>query len=207
MGGLLKLAENSNDILTYFASSEKPASGFSEQQVTEEQLKADLILTHNAWRPLIDRAEGHGYFRGQIEFLLDFSGIIAATASTSVAEWDGSEHLKLQGLYGDYLQKAEVMFTSRGLKDLPGFRWERALLCVGDYLLPRGRNYSFDVEYRSGNYKIFIQADQITPFPEFVTLLQDSLDSENKITRYIKSTAPELIENTIIELREKLVAA
>lgn len=358
MWGLLKLAENSKDILTHFASSEKPVSGFSEQQVTEEQLKADLILTHNDWRLLIDRAEGHGYFRGQIEFLLDFSGIIAAASSTSVDEWDSSEHLNLQGLYRDYLQKAEVMFTNKGLKDLPDFRWERSLLCVGDYLLPRGRNYSFlvnspadqaswkrllrgsgpkvpqsrkmlcelwsrlngvdnlisqldsiivaahdlepwrkafvaspiaitycyqrlirwenedevyllqttqmngthaelfsyclyennlialrtsgslkpfelsyyhsistdyypgivlyftynnvrlrfDVEYRSGNYVIFIQADQVASFPKILTTLQDSLGFENKITRYIKSTTPDLIETVIIDLREKLIA-
>ena len=143
MGGLLKLAEKSNDILSYFASSEKPVSGFNEQQVAEEKLKAELILEHHDWRPLIDQAEGHGYFRGQIEFLLDFSGIIESAGSEKIAVWDDAAHLKLQAQFSAFLQKAEAMFTSKGLKDLPNFGWERALLCIGDYLLPRGRNHSF----------------------------------------------------------------
>jgi hypothetical protein len=45
--------------------------------------------------------------------------------------------------YRDYIQKAEAMFTGKGLKELPDFRWERALLCIGNYILPRGRNNSF----------------------------------------------------------------
>jgi hypothetical protein len=35
------------------------------------------------------------------------------------------------------------LFSDKGLTDFGDFRWERALLAVGDYLLPRGRNYSF----------------------------------------------------------------
>lgn len=143
IGGLVKLADKSNDILTHFASSEKPVSGFNEQQVAEEKLKAELILGHQCWRSLIDQAEGHAYFRGQIEFLLDFSGIIASADAERVVDLDDSVHLERQVQFSAFLQKAEAMFTSKGLKELPNFLWERALLCIGDYLLPRGRNHSF----------------------------------------------------------------
>jgi len=71
---LFKLVSNAGDILDYFATTEKPTAGFSLQQISEEELKAELIQANEGWRPLIDRAEGHGYFRGQIEFLLDFCG-------------------------------------------------------------------------------------------------------------------------------------
>jgi hypothetical protein len=155
MGGLLKLAENLSDILIHFATSEKPVSGFNEQQVAEEKLKAEVILGHHDWRPLIDQAEGHGYFRGQIEFLLDFSGVVEAAESASVSGWDDPAYLKLQAHFSDCLQKAEAMFTISGLKNLPDFRWERALLCVGDYLLPKGRNHSFLVNSQTdqGSWK------------------------------------------------------
>ena len=72
--GLDEMLEISGDILMHFVQAEKPASGFSAQQIAEEKLKAELILANNDWGVLIDRAEGHDYFRGQIEFLLDFSG-------------------------------------------------------------------------------------------------------------------------------------
>jgi hypothetical protein len=143
IGGLLKLAEKSGDILSYFASSEKPVSGFYEQQIAEEKLKAGLIVAHQRWRPLIDQAEEHGYFRGQIEFLLDFGGVLDAAEAAIIDEWDEATHIQLQEQFNDCLQKAEAMFTSKGLMDLPDNLWERALLCIGDYLLPKGRNYSF----------------------------------------------------------------
>jgi hypothetical protein len=141
--GLLNLAPNMKNILEHFANAEKPAAGFSPQQVAEEKLKAQLIVERPDWRPLIDQAEGHGYFRSQIEFLLDFSGVIETADSASVASWDDPVHLRLKEQFSDSLQKAEVMFTNKGLNALADFRWERALLCIGDYLLPRGRNLSF----------------------------------------------------------------
>ncbi len=143
MGGMLKLVAQSSDILAHFDSAEKPVTGFNEQQVAEEKLKAEVILGHHDWRPLIDRAEVHGYFRGQIEFLLDFSGVLAKRVETAVKDWGDELHRSLQKKFQNYLEKAEVMFTPQGLKDLGKYRWQRALLSIGDYLLPSRRNYSF----------------------------------------------------------------
>lgn len=140
---LIKLAPNMRDILVHFANNEKPAVGFSPQQVAEEKLKAQLIVARPEWRPLIDKAEGHGYFRGQIEFLLDFSGAVSAADSASAASWHDAVHLTLQERYAYFFLIANDMFTNKGLNSLAEFRWERAFLSIGDYLLPRGRNYSF----------------------------------------------------------------
>jgi hypothetical protein len=71
-------------------------SGFADQQVKEETLKAGLILSHAGWRPLIDRAEGHGYFCGQIEFLCEFSGATKQWGTTRTFKWDESTHQHLQ---------------------------------------------------------------------------------------------------------------
>jgi hypothetical protein len=67
MVGLKTLLPESGSVLKYFATSETHTAGFSLQQISEEKLKAELILGHSGWRPLIERAEGHGYFRGQVE--------------------------------------------------------------------------------------------------------------------------------------------
>lgn len=144
LAGLLNLAANMNDILEHFASAEKAVAGFSPQQVTEEKLKAQLIIERpEDWRPLIDQAEEHGYFRGQIEFLLEFSGATEEVQSTSVANWDDVIHLRLQKQFSNFLQKAETMFSSKGLQSRPDSQWERALLCIGNYLLPSKGNLSF----------------------------------------------------------------
>lgn len=132
--GLAGLLEHSSDILTHFSQSEKPVTGFSELQITEEKFKAQLMLAHDGWRTHIDRAEGHGYFRGQIGFLLDFAGIDARSTDQN------QKDLEL------CIELAEAMFSAEGLNDLNEYRFQRTLLCLGDYLLPSGRNRSFLVD-------------------------------------------------------------
>jgi hypothetical protein len=143
IAGLFKLELEYGNILKYFASTEKPTAGFSPQQIDEERLKAELILSHKGWRAIIDRAEGHGYFKGQIGFLLDFSGATDKWKKTGVTHWEDNDHISLQEHFKSYLNKAEIMFKAQGLTNLGDYRWERALLCMGDYLMPSGRNYSF----------------------------------------------------------------
>lgn len=140
--GLLSLAPNMKNILRHFADTEKPVAGFNQQQVTEEKIKARLIIERPDWRQQIGQAESHGYFRGQIEFLLDFSGVMAM-ASAGDNAWLNADHSTLQAQFNEFFLKAKEMFTSKGLNELPDFRWERTLLCIGDYLLPRGSNHSF----------------------------------------------------------------
>src|ERR1019366_2150225 len=107
--------------------------GFSPQQVREEALKARLILARTDWRGLIDRAEEHGYFSGQIEFLLDFCGVLAQTEKMPT-KWDGTVHAKLQTAFDGYFTKAQICFASSGLAATRHHLWKRALLTVGDYL-------------------------------------------------------------------------
>lgn len=147
--GVLGMLPHAGDILGYFASNEKPTAGFYQQQISEEQIKAELLLAHCGWRDLIERAEKHGYFKGQIEFLLEFSGALAKRRKSGLAQWLPGDHLALQQRFSEYLDKAEKMFSARGLNSLADFRWERALLSLGNYLLPSGYNCSFLVNSAS----------------------------------------------------------
>ena len=72
LAGLLNLIPNMKDILKHFADADKPVTGFNQQQVSEEKMKAQLIVERPDWRPLIDQAERHGYFRGQIRVSFGF---------------------------------------------------------------------------------------------------------------------------------------
>lgn len=137
--GLKEMLPSSLGILDYLAATDSTASGFSKQQIEEEKLKAQLIQAKDGWREIIDRAEAHAYFRGQIEFLLDFCGI---KLGPPIQDWDNEQHRTYQRKFLEYFGKASAMFDESGLKELPDFRWERALLCLGDYLLPKSRNQS-----------------------------------------------------------------
>lgn len=139
VSGILGMASQSGDILAFFASADRPTPGFYLKQVSEEKLKAELILADGGWRARIDRAEMHGYFKGQIEFLLDFCGVLEERNGNDVIDWEPEIHNSLQARFDSYFAKAELMFDARGLNDLGNHRWERALLCMGDYLLPYGQ--------------------------------------------------------------------
>jgi hypothetical protein len=145
LSGLQKLLPHGRDILPHLATMETEPLGFSREQVQEESLKARLILAQKDWTDRIHTAEGHGYFQGQIGFLLDFSGARSHAKDRAAEDWPSSEHAELQGRFDEYLAKAKLTFSDRGLAILPGERdqWRRSLLAVGNYLVCLGRNYSF----------------------------------------------------------------
>jgi hypothetical protein len=144
LAGLQKLLPHSLRILERLAEMETEPLGFSPQQVREEMLKAQLVLSHPGWRQRVDAAERHGYFCGRVEFLLDFSGVSAHAEKARVQEWGDEVHIEFQAAFDRYLQKAQLMFDSEGLVPTGNsYLWKRALLATGDYLLRSGRNDSF----------------------------------------------------------------
>lgn len=180
---LRELLPHATNILKYLATldPEKKFAGFSERQVREEILKAGLILADNPWRPLIERAENHGYFRGQILFLCEFSGIAAEWDSSGSFDWKPETHAQLQATFSDYLFKAEVMFDARGLKAISDSKWQRALLTKGNYLLKSGSNGSFVVNSQTepDGWKRFLGGTLPVHFEKRKLLqsLWDSLDA------------------------------
>ena len=170
ISALIKMSPHSGNVLQFFANTERPTIGFSQQQIGEEKLKAELIIADSNWRPLIDRAEGHGYFKGQIEFLLDFCGALKKSEALNCGKWDKEFHSHLQDKFGNYLEKADAMFTPYGLVNLSDCRWERALLSIGDYLLPSGRqNLSFlsNSATEPASWKRLLRGQGPSPNPRF----------------------------------------
>lgn len=152
--GLRELLPNSSRILEHLAdlSTVTKVSGFLGQQMKEERLKAQLIENHDGWRDLIDRAEGHGYFSGQIGFLLEFADVAEELESHDVAAWNDEIHDDLKDTFEDYLSKAEQMFTPHGLANPGQSLWQRALLVFGNYLLKVRSNWAFPFDGASGRY-------------------------------------------------------
>lgn len=183
--GLRTLLPHAADILSYLSKqpAEARVQGFYQPQVQEEQTKAGLILFHPGWRPLIERAEQHGYFLGQIDFLCEFSGANAKKRSAPDFRWGDEAHLGLQKQFAIYLTHAEAMFSAHGLKDSEHHLWQRALLVIGDYLLPSGSNHSLLVDAITdpASWKRFLRTSTIEYSPEsrnrpLLKLLWDRLD-------------------------------
>jgi hypothetical protein len=76
--------------------------------------------------------------------LCDFSGAVEQRNNGETFVWNEATHLRLQEHFEDYLKKAEEMFNGQGLASVGENRWRRALLTIGDFMLPSGRmNWSF----------------------------------------------------------------
>jgi hypothetical protein len=152
------------DLLSRIANGALDESGgFNQQQQREERLKAQLILRNTAWRPLIERAETHLYFRGDIEFLLRFSGVFDRAAQNGRCDWSDEEDGALRQSFADWYDRVCGVFPENATAwpaPFPDFLWERALLATGDYLLPHGRNWSFlDDKDRDASWKRLLRAD------------------------------------------------
>jgi hypothetical protein len=143
IAGVNVLLSHAANILDYLASGTVIVPGFTGQQVREEQLKAQLILRGDEWRERILRAEQHGYFKGQIEFLLKFSGVLDAWKAAGTVSWTDVANTSFLQCFDDYYARATTVFGQAGLLSFGGSRWERALLAIGDYLLPIGSNLHF----------------------------------------------------------------
>ena len=112
LAGLEKLVPFGNQILQRLGEPDLDLLGFSPQQVREERLKAQLLLSRQGWRERILLAEAHGYFQGQIEFLLKFSGVLDRWLDDGNSVlWSDSEDEEYQKRFLDYLSKAEAVFS------------------------------------------------------------------------------------------------
>lgn len=130
---LSKLIPHRNTIVEYFKDSVNPENkGFPKFIIEEEKAKVNLILQNDDWKNEIIEIENHGYFNGQIGFILD---------------WCKDEN----GIYNidkfkEYSEKAKALFSNDGLIYFDNYLFERALLAKGDYLLKKGQNYSFLID-------------------------------------------------------------
>ena len=127
---LSKLIPQRNNIVVYFRDSvSSDEKGFPKFIIEEEKIKAELILQNDEWKKAIIEIENHGYFKGQIGFLLDWC-----------IDENGEHNIDK---FKQYAEKTKGIFNNEGVKNFDDFLFERALLAKGNYLLRKGKNYSF----------------------------------------------------------------
>ncbi len=166
------LLVQSTSILEYMSSTTDVIRGFLDLQVQEERCKAKLLLKSEKWRQEVIKYENHPYFKGQISFILDFSGI-EESFNDNALEWTDSQDANFFKSFNSYFQKASALFDGSGLKVFPDFCFERALLTKGDYTLSSKSNNSFlQNKGRDISWKRFLR-DSNTGKRVFLKMLMD----------------------------------
>jgi hypothetical protein len=154
------------ELLTRVASGVLDFDGFNRLQREEERIKAGLLLRDARWRGLLEEAECHPYFRGDISFLLLFAGIRERWEATSTCGWTDAEDDELRARFQSWHAKASAIFPD-ATEVGPGFLWERAVLANGDYLLPRGYSWSLlGRTDRKASWKRLLRADVVVSAKE-----------------------------------------
>jgi len=156
-----KLLPVSNDIINHLANA-GVVEGFSPVQIEEERLKATLILKDAKWAALIyDTEKVLKYFKGQLTFLLSFSGIKSYYNTNGDCNWDDTSNTAFYTSFISYLNKSKLLFDDNGLHHFDNYIFQRALLTKGDYLIREGYNLSFLIDNdRDISWKRLLLADK-----------------------------------------------
>ena len=131
--------------------------GYFKHQGKEERLKAKLFVNHG-WQELIEQAEKHPYFNGQIGFLLEFSGVCEYEDKNKNLLWDEEQNANFMEKFANYSAIGRFIFnlnTSGERYNDNDYCFERAVLTQGNYLLSKNPWYKnlLSTETVKGNVK------------------------------------------------------
>lgn len=132
-----KLLPRAASILSFLREEELVIDFFAPRQVHEEKIKSSLLLREE-WRNSLLEIEKHNYFKGQVGFLLDFTGIVQYYESHQDCNWSDEKNDHFLTSFKLYMEKASVVFDfvgKEGGSSSLKYAWERAVLCQGDYLI------------------------------------------------------------------------
>lgn len=136
------LLPNANDILNWLTKNYN-IGRFSSWQVEEERVKAFLILKDNNWKNEIEQVEKHGYFNGQIGFILDFAGILSYYNKEKNCDWPISDNANYLDNFRKYAEIASQVFAENydNRVNDKNCCFERAVLTKYNYigLIPNAR--------------------------------------------------------------------
>ncbi|MBJ8054821.1 DUF262 domain-containing protein [Bacillus cereus] len=159
------LITQAQDINSYLVDSPIKLTGFFGAQITQEQIKAQLIRSDQQWEEILFKAEDYSYFAGDIGFLLQFSNM----NDNDVASFTQDKHKENQEIFETYYEKSISIFGPTKL-NVPINLLSRALLTFGDYLIQAGQNRSFLIEGfdRDISWKRFLRHENVSYLKELL---------------------------------------
>lgn len=179
--GVNEIIDYSNNIHD-FLIKDNAINGFDPAQVREEKLKAILIEKSSDWKALIYKAEQHGYFKGQISFLLRLCETEDYYNKSANCGWTSDEDNAFRQSYSLYFEKACKIFDNNGLNSAFSkngkYIWERALLTKGNFLISEGSNQSFLINNdRDISWKRLLKADKDNSHNGIIRNIFDAIDT------------------------------
>ncbi len=209
------LLEDSNAILHYLKQESCEISLFSSWQVLEEKIKAHLITKNNDWKNKIEEIEKHGYFNGQIEFVLEFAGIVKYFNTHNNCNWNPQEDKKYFNGFSNYADKASKIFEKNydNRRNDEYYIFERAVLTKGDYLTTASQyrknllstNLVKNNIKRDHSWKRFLRVSNDESWKEKRFLVKNIFDDERFDKDDIKKSLKSICEDNTESWRDYLI--
>ena len=178
--GINEQIEHTSDLLEYLSEGNR-INGFSIDQVDEEIEKAKLITADDSYREIIEVAENHRYFDGQIRSCFYFEANDLPSRKIDVISI--------------YWNKISKMFTE--IKPEEGLLMRAALLALGDYTMTTANNYK--TLYRDNSNESSGSAPSLKSLfssrNEYVKRLLDELDMTKPLDVEYRRIIQENISN------------
>ena len=174
--GINEQIEHTSDLLEYLAE-ENRINGFSIEQVDEEIEKAKLITSDDSYREVIEGAEKHRYFDGQIRSCFYFEANDLPSKKIDIIS--------------SYWNKISEMFTETKPKE--GLLMRTALLSLGDYTVYIGKykTLCLDNPNETGSLKSLFSSQN-----EYVKKLLDKIDITKPLDDEYRRIIQENLKNT-----------
>lgn len=174
--GINEQIEHTSDLLEYLAEGNR-INGFSIDQVDEEIEKAKLITADDSYRDIIEVAEKHRYFDGQIRSCFYFE-----------ANDLPSRKIDIISIYWNKISK---MFTEIEPKE--GLLMRAALLSLGDYTISIVNYYKTLCQDNPNEYSSL--KSLFSSRNEYVKKLLDELDMTKSLDAEYRRIIQENISN------------
>ena len=147
--------------------------------------------------------EKHEYFKGQISFLLNFSGIEAYFRQNNNCNWNAQSNKQFFDSITSYNEKALSIFDDDGLIEFSNSLFERALLTKGDYTLSSKSNRTFLVNIsRDISWKRLLRDDNFGK-RAYVKLLFD--DPHFNVNNIESSLSTIISASTVTDWRKHFI--
>jgi hypothetical protein len=132
-----KIIDSTSNILEWLTSAQGAVEFFYGRQVEEERIKAWLVLRSPRWKAAIEPIEVQTCFKGQLGFLLEFAGILGYFKDHGDCAWTELEDDVYFTSFQNYATRALSVWAQPKDSD---YRWERAVLTKGAYLVEASSN-------------------------------------------------------------------
>jgi len=165
--GINGIAKNWTNLLDYFVKNGK-VSGFSTEQIDEEQKKAQIIMQNKDFAEIIYKAEEHPYFSGQIR-----SALYYAIEINSDKE-----------IFNKYWDRISILFDNT--KPKHGNLLRQALLVFGDYTLRVSEYKTLCIDNPKETASTSSMKKLFSDRNEVVKQLLDTLNLNNSIEEQLK---------------------